>query len=83
MIGEDARPVIPMWRLHASELEYHGSHGMQAWRYPAMLEMVGSGALRPDALVTRTVSLGEGADHLMAMADFPGNGFVVIDDFSH
>ncbi len=82
MIGDDARPVIPMWRLHASEVEFHGSHGMQAWRYPAMLDMVRSGELQPDALVTRTVSLGEGAEHLMAMADFPGNGFVVIDDFS-
>lgn len=82
MIGDDARPVIPMWRLHANEIELHGSHGMQAWRYPAMLDMIVSGALDPAALVTGTVTLGEGAGHLTAMADFPGNGFVVIDDFA-
>ncbi len=82
MIGDDARPVIPMWRLHAHEIELHGSHGMQAWRYPAMLEMIVSGELDPAELVTGTVTLGEGARHLMAMAEFPGNGFVVIDDFT-
>lgn len=81
MIGDDAKPVIPMWRLHASEVELHGSHGMQAWRYGAMLEMVSDGRLDPSALVTDTVDLRSGADHLMAMATFPGSGFVVIDDF--
>ena len=81
MIGEDAKPVIPMWRLHAFEIELHGSHGMQAWRYPAMLEMVRSGAVDPGSLVTGTVDLRTGAAHLERMGDFPGNGFVVIDDF--
>ena len=81
MIGDDAKPVIPMWRLHAFEVELYGSHGMQAWRYPAMLEMVRSGAVDPGSLVTGTVDLPTGAAHLERMGDFPGNGFVVIDDF--
>lgn len=81
MIGDDAKPVIPMWRLHANEIEMYGCHGMQAWRYGAMLDMVSDGRLDPSALVTETVDLRGGAEHLAAMASFPGNGFVVIDDF--
>lgn len=83
MIGDDAKPVIPMWRLHAHEIELYGSHGMQAWRYPAMLDLVARGRLDPSALVTATVDLEEGARHLTSMASFPGTGFVVIDDFGH
>lgn len=81
MIGDDAKPVIPMWRLHSNEIELYGSHGMQAWRYPAMLEMVADGRLAPDALVTSTVDLRAGIDHLTGMASFPGTGFVVVDRF--
>lgn len=83
MIGDDVAPAIPMWRLHALEIELYGSHGMQARRYPALLEMVSDGRLDPDRLVTRTVSLSEGVDVLRTMATFPSHGFVVIDDFSH
>lgn len=82
MLGDDAKPVIPMWRLHAMEIELYGSHGMQAWRYPAMLDMVADGRLHPEMLVTDTIGLGEGAELLMRMDEFPSTGFVVIDDFT-
>jgi alcohol dehydrogenase len=81
MIGDHARPEIPMWRLHTNEIELLGSHGMQAWRYPAMLAMVADGSLHPDTLVTKRMSLSEGVDHLVHMNEFPGTGFAVIDDF--
>ena len=82
MVGNDADPVIPMWRLHAYEIELFGSHGMQAWRYPEMLEMIVDGRLDPGALVTQTFDLQAGVDHLTSMDLFPGNGFAVITDFS-
>ena len=82
MLGDDVRPVIPMWRLHANEIELYGSHGMQAWRYPEMLAMVADGRIDPGALVTRHLDLRQGVDHLERMAEFPGTGFAVIDDFS-
>lgn len=82
MIGDHARPEIPMWRLHTNEIELFGSHGMQAWRYPEMLAMVADGTLRPDTLVTKTMSLSEGAEHLVRMNEFPGTGFAVITDFA-
>jgi len=82
MLGDDAKPPVPMWRLHAMEIELYGSHGMQAWRYPAMLEMIADGRLPADRLVTRTVDLTSGAELLTHMAEFPTTGFVVIDDFA-
>jgi alcohol dehydrogenase len=82
MIGDDARPVIPMWMLHANEIELFGSHGMQAHRYPAMLEMVADGSLNPDALVSELLTLSQGVDHLMRMDTFPGTGFAVVNDFT-
>lgn len=82
MIGDHAHPVIPMWRLHAHEIEMHGSFGMPAAGYPEMLAMVADGRLAPEDLVTRTVSLSEGAGLVMAMDGFPGRGFVVVDDLT-
>lgn len=81
MIGDDARPVVPLWRLHTNEIELYGSHGMQSWRYPAMLAMIESGELDPAALVTATFDLAGGVEHLKAMNSFPGTGFAVITEF--
>ncbi|MEN8238953.1 MAG: zinc-dependent alcohol dehydrogenase family protein [Actinomycetota bacterium] len=80
MIGDASHPVVPMWQLHSNEIEMHGVHGMQAWQYPEMLEMIGAGDVDPGALVTDTVDLRGGIRHLMSMEQFPGTGFVVIND---
>jgi alcohol dehydrogenase len=82
MVGDDVEPAIPMWRLHSYEIELYGSHGMQARRYPRMLEMIADGRLDPASLVTRTFDLQSGVEHLTSMATFPGTGFAVITDFS-
>jgi len=57
LFGEAATPPLPMDVVIAQELEIHGSHGMAAPEYPAMLDLVASGALRPDTLVGRTIGL--------------------------
>ncbi len=60
MLGADARAPLP-WDLVVSyELEVHGSHGMAARDYPAMLAMVTSGVLRPHELVGRVITPGRG-----------------------
>src|SRR5579862_901570 len=43
--GNADRPVLPMHQVVAKELAILGSHGMQAHRYPAMLEMICSGQI--------------------------------------
>jgi alcohol dehydrogenase len=81
LVGDDVAPSIPMWRLHAFEIELYGSHGMQAWRYPAMLGMIADGRLDPASLVTKTFDLQSGVEHLTSMDTFPGTGFAVITSF--
>jgi alcohol dehydrogenase len=60
----------------------HGVHGMPAWQYPPMLEMIASGRVAPARLVGNELTLGQGARHLMSMDTYPGTGFIVINRFS-
>lgn len=81
MLGDHAKPQIPMARVIAHELEIRGAHGMQAFRYQAMMEMIRSGKLRPDLLLGKHISLEEAPAALMAMNNFDGIGIGVIDRF--
>lgn len=81
MLAGDRQPVVPMDRIIAWELEISGSHGMQAHRYNTMLDMIALGRLQPERLVTRTLSLGEGATELMRMDSFSQMGIMVINKF--
>jgi alcohol dehydrogenase len=81
MLGEHSKPQIPMAKVIAHELEIRGSHGMQAFRYEAMMEMIRSGKLKPEVLVGRHISLEDAPAALVAMNDFAGVGIGVIDRF--
>ncbi|GAA2902005.1 MULTISPECIES: zinc-dependent alcohol dehydrogenase family protein [Streptomyces] len=70
---------VPMARAIALELELLGSHGMAAHGYPPMLELVRSGVLRPDLLVTSTITLDEVPAALAGMGTVPGAGATVIE----
>jgi alcohol dehydrogenase len=63
------------------ELELLGSHGMQAHRYGAMLDMVQSGKIDPARLVGTTISLSEAPEALMNMDKFQAVGATVINRF--
>lgn len=47
MLGDHTTPQVPMAKAIGKELEILGSHGMQAHRYGAMLDIVESGKLDP------------------------------------
>ena len=81
MLGEHARAAVPMAKVIAYELEIRGSHGMQAFRYVAMMEMIKAGKLKPELLVGRTMSLEEAPAALMAMGAFDGVGIGVVTRF--
>jgi alcohol dehydrogenase len=72
-------PPMPMARVIALELEVVGSHGMAAHDYPGMLELVHSGRLRPDLLLTRRITLDEAGPALMAMDTGNPAGVTVIE----
>jgi alcohol dehydrogenase len=67
MVGDDARPPIPMDLVIARELEIRGSHGMAAHDYAAMLEKITDGSLKPGRLVGRTIGLDRAPAALVAM----------------
>ena len=66
------RPLLPMERVVALELEVLGSHGMAAHAFPALLELVTAGRLRPDLLVTREVPLHQAGTALAEVGRTPG-----------
>jgi alcohol dehydrogenase len=69
MLGDDARAPLPWDLVVARELEILGSHGMAAAHYPAMLDLVAAGRLRPDLLVGDVIPLERAGAALMAMDD--------------
>jgi len=81
MRADHAQPAIPMSKVIAHELEIYGSHGMQAHRYDAMMEMIGSGKLAPEKLVGKTINLAQSIDALMNMDRFDTAGVTVITEF--
>ena len=81
MVGDHQHPTIPMDKVIANEFEILGSHGMQAFRYPEMLEMICSGILSPEKLVGKTINLEESLEELVNMNNFEGIGVTVINEF--
>ncbi len=67
LLGEHATPPLPMDLVVSRELSVHGSHGMPAADYPALLEQVADGSLRPQDLVGRVIGLDEAAAALAAL----------------
>ena len=69
---------LPMDRVIGWELEILGSHGMPAHAYGPMMDLVASGALRPDLLVARTIGLDEAGDALAEMDRSTAAGMTMI-----
>lgn len=82
LLAEQSRPPIPMDLVVGRELEILGSHGMQAHRYGAMLELIRSGKARPDLMVGRTIALDEAPAALADLDTFRGVGVTLIDRFA-
>lgn len=81
MLAEHETPQVPMATVIGKELEILGSHGMQAHRYGAMLDMLKSGKLSPDRLVGKEISLTEAPHALVNMDKFQSVGATVITRF--
>ncbi|MEO1989130.1 MAG: zinc-dependent alcohol dehydrogenase family protein [Martelella sp.] len=81
MLGEHAAPAVPMSRIVGQEIALLGSHGMQAHRYGAMLDMITSGKLDPARLVGDRIALADAPAALMAMDRFQSIGATVITRF--
>jgi alcohol dehydrogenase len=81
MVGSESRPALPMDQVLSKELEIIGSHGMQAHRYPAMLEMIRAGRLDPGKLLGRTITLDDAVKALPHLDRDNSPGVTVITTF--
>ncbi|MGN8020943.1 zinc-dependent alcohol dehydrogenase family protein [Phyllobacterium sp. 22229] len=81
MLGDHARAPIPMDKVIAYELEILGSHGMQAFRYKALMDMLEQGKLAPQRLIGKRIALDDAPAALMAMDRFEGTGISVVTRF--
>jgi alcohol dehydrogenase len=81
LLAGHSRPALPMDQVIARELEILGSHGMQAHRYPAMLELIRTRRLEPEKLVGRKVTLEESVDSLTRMDRDTSPGVTIINSF--
>ena len=79
--GDHKHPKVPMDKVVAHELEILGSHGMQAFRYEAVFEMIKSGKVKPELMLGKTISLVEAPEALMNMDKFENLVVTVINKF--
>lgn len=79
--AKDKDTAVPINLVIANELEILGSHGMQAYKYPEMFELIKLGKLLPQKLIGKTVSLEESLEELMNMNNFEATGVTVINKF--
>ena len=82
MPPQHANSEIPVDSIIANELEICGSHGMQAYRYQEMIEMIMNGKLHPEKLVSGPISLENVVNELPIMNSFQSTGIKVITEFS-
>jgi alcohol dehydrogenase len=78
LTGAHADPPLPMGAVIGRELALLGSHGMAARAYPDLLGLITAGRLPLARLLTRRLSLADGAAALMTLADSPTTGVTVI-----
>lgn len=79
--GNHQHPKVPMDKVVAHELEILGSHGMQAFRYNAVFEMIKSGKVQPELMLGKIISLEEVPEQLANMNKFENLGVTVINKF--
>jgi len=81
MLADHSHPAVPMDKIVANELEILGSHGMQAHKYPVLLDMIQAGKLFPEKLIGKTISLEESLYELANMDRFGAIGVMVVNEF--
>lgn len=79
--ADHKHPIIPMDKVVAHEIEILGSHGMQAFRYDAVFEMIKSRKVQPQLLLGKTISVDEVPKALVNMNKFENLGVTVINKF--
>lgn len=81
-LGRHATVSLPLLDLvYSRQIAIMGTRGIGAARVPALLDMIGTGAIDPARLVTGTIPLDRAGAALAAMDSYSGAGITVIDRF--
>ncbi|MGN6483840.1 MAG: zinc-binding dehydrogenase, partial [Thermomicrobiales bacterium] len=80
LLAED--PRIPMPAVVAKELAVLGSHGMAAHGYPALLDLIAAGTLRPQDLIGTRIGLAEVPATMESMRAGTWTGGVTVIDIA-
>ena len=81
MVEDYQNAPIPMNLVIAKELEIYGSHGMQAYQYDQLLQLILAGKLAPEKLIGKKISLQQSAIDLPRMNEFQELGLTIIDPY--
>jgi threonine dehydrogenase-like Zn-dependent dehydrogenase len=79
--GEKGEVALPIDQIVFKEIQFTGSLAIQSFRYPALLNMVERGRLKPRQLVTETIALDQAFGVLEQMSKFENVGISVINQF--
>ncbi|GBD14322.1 Alcohol dehydrogenase [bacterium HR25] len=79
--AEKGQVPVPVDMIVAMEIEFLGSIVHPQSGYDGMLEMVTSGKVNPNKLVTRTVRIEEASSVLESMTEFGTVGMVIINQW--
>ena len=82
-LGDHARPDLPLLDLvYARQITLHGTRGIGAHRFAALMGMIEAGRFDPARLVTRQIGLSGLNAALAEMDGYTGTGVTVVDDMS-
>jgi D-arabinose 1-dehydrogenase-like Zn-dependent alcohol dehydrogenase len=79
--GEKGEVALPIDQIVFKEIQFTGSLAIQSFRYPAMLNMVERGLLKPRELVTETIPIEKAFGVIEQMSKFENVGISVINQF--
>jgi len=82
-LGLHAMPELPLLDMvYARQITLHGTRGIGAHRFAALMGMIEAGRLDPARLVTHRIRLSGLNDALSAMDGYGGTGVTVVDDIA-
>lgn len=79
-VGEHAVPTIPLLEaVYSRQISIIGTRGIAARRFPALFELITSGRVCPERLITRRIGLTDVGEAIAAMDRYQGVGVTVME----
>ena len=76
--GAHVAPALALDRVYSRQLSLHGTRGMPSHRFPALFELIDTGAIDLESMVAGRIALEQVNDALQDLTTFRGAGIKVI-----